>query len=442
MNRKLFISLCALAVIGLLLAAVTPVRADGSGEPPHKYKLHRGEFPWCIARRFNVNPYELLRLNRLGAGQTYRVGQVLKIPQSGNPFPGERALHPHPDTYTVQKGDTIYSVACSYGDVEPLAIADANGLVSPYALTVGQVLEIPGDEETTADVSEPTPTPTETVAPAPVSPVETTPTSAAEAVVPTATLTPLPPTPTKTLAPAQPDTFTENRRAEYVDTLKSVTLNPAAVSKEEGQVPMGEELVGWGMGGGGEGCDVSMGTRILVPEEAEQNMDVYAIACNWPADDTPQAFVFYPDGQQVELVAVERSEEAPGPGFEFYFPTLITDPPGEYQIMVKGEKSGSSATAVFTLTEPQAPKAISVDLETVYLYAFTAGEKVTVEVYSHDADYNPVFLGTVEYAVDESGQLKIALEWIKGTYDENGYSLVITGKSSKTPASINISGPE
>ncbi len=112
---------------------------------PATYTLMKGEFPFCIARRFNVNQYELLNLNglALSQGNYLPVGFTLKIPQTGNPFEGNRALHPHPTTHVVQGDETIYKVACYYGDVAPETIIAANNLVTPYLLTVGQQLSIP-----------------------------------------------------------------------------------------------------------------------------------------------------------------------------------------------------------------------------------------------------------------------------------------------------------
>lgn len=110
---------------------------------PATYTLQQGEFPYCIARRYNVDPEELLALSGLSANQQYNPGTVLRIPTSGKPFPASRALKPHPATYTVLSGDTIYSIACKYGDVDPLAIAAANNLVSPYTLNTGLTLNIP-----------------------------------------------------------------------------------------------------------------------------------------------------------------------------------------------------------------------------------------------------------------------------------------------------------
>ena len=63
---------------------------------PASYTLQKGEFPYCIARRFNVDPAELLSLNGLASGDIYYPNLTLTIPQSGKPFPGTRALRSHP----------------------------------------------------------------------------------------------------------------------------------------------------------------------------------------------------------------------------------------------------------------------------------------------------------------------------------------------------------
>ncbi len=69
-------------------------------------------------------------------------GTSITIPQTGE-WPGERALKTHPTNYTVTTGETIYSIGCEFGDVDPNIIIAANALVSPYTLTAGQVIYIP-----------------------------------------------------------------------------------------------------------------------------------------------------------------------------------------------------------------------------------------------------------------------------------------------------------
>jgi len=123
---------------------ITPVVIVPTATPgrPATYTLMPGEFPYCIARRFNVDPDNLLALNGLNEGQILQPGLVLRIPQTGS-FPGTRALHSHPTTYTVAVDDTIYSVACYFGDLDPTSIAAANGLSLSSTLTTGRVLNIP-----------------------------------------------------------------------------------------------------------------------------------------------------------------------------------------------------------------------------------------------------------------------------------------------------------
>jgi LysM repeat protein len=111
---------------------------------PGSYTLQKGEFPYCIARRFNIDPSALLNANNLASGDVYYPNLTLTIPQSGGPFPGTRALNSRPATYTVPSSDTtLYSVACHYGDIDPASIAQANNLQLTASLTVGQQLTIP-----------------------------------------------------------------------------------------------------------------------------------------------------------------------------------------------------------------------------------------------------------------------------------------------------------
>jgi len=111
------------------------------GSRPATYTLQEGEFVYCLARRFDVDPGQILSLNGLAEGTTIYPGTVLKIPQSGS-FPGARALRNHPTTYSASTGETLYSVACKFGDVSPDAIASTNGLSVGTTLTSGQQLSI------------------------------------------------------------------------------------------------------------------------------------------------------------------------------------------------------------------------------------------------------------------------------------------------------------
>jgi LysM repeat protein len=124
----------------------TPVIVVPTLTPGHpaQYTLQKGEFPYCIARRFNVDPTALLAANglTLAGAQALQPGLVLNIP-SGPAFPDGRALNVHPTTYTVQVDDTIYRIACHFGDVDPSQIAAANNISVTQPLTTGTILNIP-----------------------------------------------------------------------------------------------------------------------------------------------------------------------------------------------------------------------------------------------------------------------------------------------------------
>lgn len=111
---------------------------------PTTYTLKKGEYPYCIARRFDIDPGELLRLNEMADDQRFYTGMELRIPETAGNFPGNRQLLPHPTTYIVSSpNESLYTVACKYGDMDPQAIAQANQIQVDSSLLVGQQLTIP-----------------------------------------------------------------------------------------------------------------------------------------------------------------------------------------------------------------------------------------------------------------------------------------------------------
>jgi len=110
---------------------------------PATYTLQNGEWPFCIARRFDVDQYELMDINGLTLTSQPPAGFTLKIPQTGNNFAGDLMLKKHPTDYTVKASDTVYTIACDFGDISPDMIVLANNLNAPYDLTTGQTIRIP-----------------------------------------------------------------------------------------------------------------------------------------------------------------------------------------------------------------------------------------------------------------------------------------------------------
>jgi LysM repeat protein len=128
------------------LAATRIIVPTATPGIPASYTIHEGETAWCLARRFNVDPYDLLSLNGLTENSLIQPDDVLKLPSTGKTFPGDRALTPHTSgmLFTVQAPyNTIYAIACHFGDVDPNAIIAANSLSAPYTLQSGQKITIP-----------------------------------------------------------------------------------------------------------------------------------------------------------------------------------------------------------------------------------------------------------------------------------------------------------
>lgn len=112
-------------------------------EVPTVYTLQKGEHPFCIARRFDIDAVSLLNYNGLGMGGVYPAGMSLKIPSNAPSFGGDRSLLNHPTTYTVRAGDTLYTIACEFGDVAPEQIAQANGKGKNWKPPAGEDIHIP-----------------------------------------------------------------------------------------------------------------------------------------------------------------------------------------------------------------------------------------------------------------------------------------------------------
>lgn len=125
-------------------ATQAPAATSAPIANPGTYIMHDGEFPWCLARRFDVDPVELMTLNNLSSTQTtFPAGTEITIPTSGNKFPAPRSLADHPTSYSVGYGESLYTIACKFGDVDPNAIAAANGVAVDSELTAGTTLQIP-----------------------------------------------------------------------------------------------------------------------------------------------------------------------------------------------------------------------------------------------------------------------------------------------------------
>lgn len=132
-------------VVQITPVTVSPTEISGV-EGQTEYTLKKGEWAVCIARRYNLDLDAFFALNKINMQSNYLPeGSKLLLP-AGTTWSekyGARFWHAHPDAYTVKGGETIYQIACYYGDISPKIIEEANGLSGSYPLSAGQKLNIP-----------------------------------------------------------------------------------------------------------------------------------------------------------------------------------------------------------------------------------------------------------------------------------------------------------
>ena len=111
-----------------------------SPEVSDTYIVQKGDSLWSIANKFNMTVSELKNLNNL-TNNLLSIGQVLKIKDSSNN--GKT-------TYTVQKGDSLWVIANKYG-ITTEELKSYNNLTSNL-LSIGQILKIPQGKTSTENI--------------------------------------------------------------------------------------------------------------------------------------------------------------------------------------------------------------------------------------------------------------------------------------------------
>lgn len=127
-------------------ATATPVEAEPTTAPPPpstpipsegvQHVVAWGETLEIIANRYGVSAQAIVAANGLANPDLIRAGDVLTIPGATAP-PSEEVVH------IVRQGETLRSIASTYGTTAE-AIALANSIVNENFIYVGQRLTIPG----------------------------------------------------------------------------------------------------------------------------------------------------------------------------------------------------------------------------------------------------------------------------------------------------------
>ena len=172
----------------LIFAGQTLIIPTGGTVPPTAppstpggtviYTVQPGDYLAKIARQFNTTVSAILSVNNIANPNLIFPGQQLVIPTGGTTPPPATSMPatvarpatsvpstPPPGgqtTYVVQPGDTLNSIARRFGTTTS-AIAQANGIVNPNLIFVGQVLVIP----TGGSVPQPTAIPGQPTVPPP-----------------------------------------------------------------------------------------------------------------------------------------------------------------------------------------------------------------------------------------------------------------------------------
>ena len=118
---------------------------------PSVHVVRRGESIWTIARRNNLDPRALMRMNNMRPGDTLRAGKRLvvsskqgsssSVASSGSKSSKKPASSSRTVQHTVRSGDTLYRIAKLY-QVTVAQITSWNGIGASMTLRPGQKLNI------------------------------------------------------------------------------------------------------------------------------------------------------------------------------------------------------------------------------------------------------------------------------------------------------------
>ncbi len=110
---------------------------------PIVYTVKVGDNLWNISRKYGVSVEVIIEVNNLKDKDLLSLGQKLEIPAIGGGISdSNQKQEPTIITYTVVKGDTLWSISQRF-DVKMTSIISANNLKEISRLSIGQKLKLP-----------------------------------------------------------------------------------------------------------------------------------------------------------------------------------------------------------------------------------------------------------------------------------------------------------
>jgi LysM repeat protein len=136
MNKKWFVGVVVIVLLVFLVAALPISAAPEDSGCSVVHVVRPGETMYSIGRLYGVSMWAIANANGIVNPNFIYVGQCLVIPVCPAPAPGG-------GVHIVRPGETLTRIAARYG-VSVWAIASANGLANINHIYVGQRLTIPG----------------------------------------------------------------------------------------------------------------------------------------------------------------------------------------------------------------------------------------------------------------------------------------------------------
>ena len=130
-----------LTLVTVLVSALS-VQAEGLSAAIHT--IQPGETLAVIAQRYGVGVNDLASANGIADAHSIYAWQQLSIPSGGNAVnvaPSSFSAPSAGSTYTVQRGDTIFSIALRHG-LSAETLMSANGITDPHFIHSGLELRV------------------------------------------------------------------------------------------------------------------------------------------------------------------------------------------------------------------------------------------------------------------------------------------------------------